>query len=162
MTSDALLDAAFSDVDARIAAIEAWPEGAEKDEARALAGALLEIHRRGLARLLRAAGPEAAARIAADPGVASLLVLHGVHPSSFEERARAAVDRAQGAYPDLGIVAIAGARLVVEVGARGGASSASVAIERALLEQLPDAEAIEVRAPAPALVQIRRARVASP
>jgi hypothetical protein len=155
------LDDAFAGVDARIAALDAWPDDERTAEARALVASVLELHRLGLVAMLRAAGPELASRVAEDPRVAALLVLHDVHPTSFEERARGAVLRAQGAYPDLRLVSVEGARVVVEVGARGGSSSASLAIEKSLLEQLPDAQAIEVRVPPAGLVQLGR-RSAAP
>ncbi len=153
--SSEALDRAYADVDARLAAIESWPDDERKTEARELARVLLELHRQGLAQLLRAAGPAAAA-VLADPAVEALLVLHELHPASFDERARAAVERAQGAYPDLRLISVTGRVVLVGAGARGGSVSAVLGIERALLEQLPDADQIVVRPDEANLVQLRR------
>lgn len=149
------LDRAFADVDQLLAAIAAWPDDDRKATARELARVLLELHRQGLARLLRAAGPAADAAVA-DPAIEALLVLHELHPASFEERVAEAVERARGAYPDLRLLSVAGRVVVAGAGARGGSVSAVLAIERALLEQLPDAEKIVVRPDEVDLVQLRR------
>jgi hypothetical protein len=149
------LDRAFAEVDQLLAAIAAWPDDERKATARDLARVLLELHRQGLARLLRAAGPAAGAAVA-DPAIDALLVLHELHPASFDERARDAVDRARGAYPDLRLLSVTGRVVMVGAGARGGSVSAVLAIERALLEQLPDADRIVVRPDEVDLVQLRR------
>lgn len=150
----AAFDQAFAELDTLLASVDRWPDDERKASARELARVLLELHRHGLAQLLRSLAPACA--VVDDPAVAALLVLHDLHPTSFEERARAAVERAQRAYPDLRLVAVESGRVVVGAGARGGATSATMAIERALLEALPDAVEVVVRGDDPGLVQLRR------
>jgi hypothetical protein len=158
--SEAPFDRAFADVEARIARVEAWPDDARKAEARELASALLEVHRQGIARLLRALGPSVDA-VVGDPGLASLLVLHGLHPHELGVRARAAVARLQGAFPDLELERFEAGNVVVRVGARGGAATAPEVVRQALLEAVPDAVSIEVRPVESGLIRLGR-RGASP
>lgn len=63
-----------------------------REAAREVVSDLLELHGEGLARLvglIRESGPEGdgiLARAAAEPALAGLLLLHGIHPQSLEER----------------------------------------------------------------------------
>jgi hypothetical protein len=153
------LDRAFAEVEAQIAAVEAWPDDDRKAAARELAAALLELHRLGLARLLRAVGDRAESA-SEDPGVGALLVLHGLHPHERGARARAAVARLQGAFPDLEMVRLVDGAVVVRVGARGGGATTPSVVQAALLEAVPDLTSVEVEiAPAAGLTQLRRRSV---
>jgi len=140
-------------VDALVRELEALPD----EDARRSAGeafrALLELNGEGLARLLELAGPEVTARLAADPEVGGLLLLHGLHPEPFEQRVQRALD---GVRPYLGShgggVQVLDARDgVVHLRLEGtchGCGSSRVtlqnAIERAIVEGAPDVVAIEV------------------
>lgn len=58
---------------------------------RNVVGALLDLHRTGIDRLLghvsgSSAGPEILDKCVGDEGVSGLLLLHGLHPHPFEER----------------------------------------------------------------------------
>jgi hypothetical protein len=115
---------------------------------------LVELYGRGLVRAIghaRAAGVDGAAydtRLAADELVSSLLVLHGVHPRTTEERIRAAL--AQLAVP-LGAVARLAALDVDGVAyVRCGAGAlspeaAAEAIRRALTAVAPELARVAVR-----------------
>ena len=62
-----------------------------------VAAALVEMYGEGLARVVGSLSEEQVVRLAEDPLVAHLLVLHDLHPVSAENRVRAAV-AATGAY----------------------------------------------------------------
>jgi Fe-S cluster biogenesis protein NfuA len=140
---------------------------------------LLELYGAGLERVLRHAsaveGEEGAlaARLRADELVSSLLLLHGLHPSSTEERVERALEdvRARlGAHELelLGVEADGTVRLRATADPRSCPSSAPTvvrAIERTILEAAPEVTRVEVEgldAPAPAarepLVQLRTPR----
>lgn len=63
--------------------------------ARELVRALLNLHTAGIAKLLELSVPEAFTRFAADPLVSGLLLLHGLHPHSAEQRVRGALEHAR-------------------------------------------------------------------
>jgi hypothetical protein len=74
--------------------LEACPD-AERESARELVRALLNLHTAGLARVLDLAGADVVARFAADPLVSGLLLLHGLHPLPADERVRRALEAAR-------------------------------------------------------------------
>ncbi|MGH7437577.1 MAG: hypothetical protein ACRENE_18015 [Polyangiaceae bacterium] len=123
-----------------------------------LVRALLDLHAAGLARVMeiageggREAGRGAALRdaLAADPSVAALLLLHGLHPVPLVERARKAVEKAALAGWQVEVEAHEG-RLDVSmkrVGDRRRAVDAGRAralVEQALEQVAPDAEEVLV------------------
>src|SRR5690242_2846679 len=84
-----------------IAEIEACADPAAKEQARALVAAVLELHREALARAVEIvggvdAGAGAAGRtmaaLAADDLVASVLLLHDLHPIAADERVARALE----------------------------------------------------------------------
>jgi hypothetical protein len=78
-----------------VARIESLDPAAQS-HARELLDAVLELHRRGLARAAEAlAGAGLLESIAREPAVSAILLLHDLHPLGVEERARAAVERAR-------------------------------------------------------------------
>jgi hypothetical protein len=128
--------------------------GEAADASRELLRAVLDVHEAGLARVLAIANAEGEAgrkllrALAADVDVASLLLLHGLHPEPLEARVRAALD-------DLGpslvrggarieAIEITGAvvRVVVARGSHG--APAKSVVEETLLAAAPDADAIDV------------------
>jgi len=72
-----------------------------RDDANKLVKALMDIHGAGLGRIVDLlasegkAGAEILAKLAADETVSGLLVLYGLHPVSFSERIRVAVETLQ-------------------------------------------------------------------
>ena len=149
---------------------------AAADRAEELVGLLMQFYGSGLRRLLaileegRALGPEVLDRLVDDQLVASLLILHGLHPLPVEARVQRALD---GVRPYLGshggdveIVAIEGDAVRVRMGGtcQGCTSSAVTlryAIEDAILAAAPeiarvDAEAADDAAVAggPQLIQL--------
>jgi Fe-S cluster biogenesis protein NfuA len=124
------------------------PERAEE-----LLGEMLDLHGEGLARLLAALAPELRDRVAEDPVVASMLLVHGLHPVPLEDRVSSALDRVRPYLASHGgDVQLLGledgvAHLLLKGSCNGCASSAStleLAIERALEEEAPDLLGLEV------------------
>ncbi len=138
---------------------------AVRGKAEELVRLLMQLYGAGLERILTivdniddagqaAAGP-IFARLAADDLVASLLVVHDLHPLDLETRVARALDHVR---PDLGLhgdeVELLGVEDgVVRLRLEGKASTAPAkrAIEKAIQEAAPDIARIEVEG---ALVQI--------
>ncbi|MEP6811686.1 MAG: NifU family protein [Actinomycetota bacterium] len=123
------------------------------DEAEQLLGQMLELHGEGLSRVLGELDPEARDRLAADPVVSSMLLVHGLHPLSLDDRvARALASVRPYLASHGGDVVLLGiedgvAQLLLKGSCNGCASSAAtleLAIEKALDEEAPDLLGIEV------------------
>jgi Fe-S cluster biogenesis protein NfuA len=114
---------------------------------------MLDLHGEGLARVLAVLAPETRDRLIEDPIVASMLLVHGLHPVSLADRVMAALDRVRPYLASHGgDVELLGlddgvAQLLLKGSCNGCASSAAtleLAIERALEEEAPDLLGIEV------------------
>jgi hypothetical protein len=104
--------AALARVEALVEQLEATADPALREQIRALVRAVLEVHALGLQRLLALAGPDSAARFArADELVASLLLLHDLHPD-IETAARTALRAAERPAPRSDFVPVAHLRSV--------------------------------------------------
>lgn len=114
---------------------------------------MLALHGEGLSRILGTMDPETRDRLAEDPVISSMLLVHGLHPLPLSER----VDRALASVrPYLeshgGDVALLGiedgvAQLLLKGSCNGCASSAAtleLAIEKALEQEAPDLLGVEV------------------
>jgi Fe-S cluster biogenesis protein NfuA/nitrite reductase/ring-hydroxylating ferredoxin subunit len=139
--------------------VEAIEDPAAREAAQGLVGAVLEMHGAGLARIgevLEEAGPageEAKRKLLDDGVVASLLLIHDLHPVPLEERAREALEEVRP-YMDShgGDVELLGAeggvvRLRLKGSCDGCPASAStleLAIEEALEKAVPDMVGLEV------------------
>jgi Fe-S cluster biogenesis protein NfuA len=119
---------------------------------------LLSLHRTGLARLLEivqqsADRPAIAAAIEQDKVLASLLLLHDLHPVELATRVSRALEQVRplirGHGGDLELVAIVGKRVRVRL--NGECSLTAEALEHYLEEAFsaaaPDVQAIEVEDP---------------
>jgi hypothetical protein len=126
-----------------VAKLEAIPDPAVRSDVRQLLEAVLELHGAGLERTMEIvhaigdAGIPVIDRLAADPLVSSLLVLHGIHPDDIAARARRAVERVPGAE----LIGIEDG--VVRVRVSGNHGSKQAAFE-AVREAAPDATDIVV------------------
>lgn len=139
---------------------------ADRERAEELVGALIEVYGAGLARILEMAGDETARTLAADDLVGSLLIIHDLHPLNTAERVRGALDRVRpylgshaGGVELLGIGADGVVRLRLEGNCQGCPSSqvtATMAIERAVLEDAPEINEVVVEGVVaePTLLQI--------
>lgn len=113
------------------------------EDARELVGAVLALHREGLARLVEHGAP------VDDPVVAALLTLHGLHPDPIEVRIERAIYAARarlGRRCSLE-AAIDGDRVRVRVRADVAAPTTVEirnAIEEAVLSIAPDVAAVDV------------------
>jgi Fe-S cluster biogenesis protein NfuA/nitrite reductase/ring-hydroxylating ferredoxin subunit len=145
-----------------------------REHAEELVRLLMEFYGAGLARVLELADEARAEglleRLAADPLVASLLVLHGLHPEDAETRIGRALEGVRpylgshgGGVQFLGVVDGV-ARLRLEGSCDGCPSSlvtVKLAIERAIEEAAPEVVRVEVEGvkeppPKSPLIQIQR------
>lgn len=116
---------------------------------------VVELYGAGLERTVELAGPDALGRFVGDELVASLLVLHGLHPKDTRTRVVEALDQVRpylgshaggvellGVDPEAGVV-----RLRLEGSCDGCPSSTQtvkLAIERAIEQAAPEIIAVEV------------------
>ena len=133
---------------------------------------VVELYGAGLERAVELAGPEVTERLAGDELVASLLVLHGLHPKDTETRVVEALDKVRpylgshaGGVELLRFDPEGVVRLRLEGSCDGCPSSTmtvKLAIERAIEEAAPEVTAVEVenltREREPQLLQIRPMR----
>jgi hypothetical protein len=138
-------------IDELVAALSALEDARAREIAQGLLQVVLELHASGLARLAElveevegADGP-LAAKFAQDRQVSALLLLHGLHPVELQSRVRHAVDGLRAALGAQGV----GIELVkASEGALSGKRIAPDAlqhdIERAIYEQAPEVEKVEV------------------
>jgi len=130
--------------------VEACPDPAMKETARELVRELLDFHREGLERMVALATDE---RLATDPKVAPLLLLHGLHPEPLETRIGRALERVRPYLASHGgsveLVGVEEGRVHLRLqGSCDGCPSSSAtmkgAIEEAILAAAPDAAGIEM------------------
>jgi Fe-S cluster biogenesis protein NfuA len=133
---------------------------------------VVELYGAGLERTVELAGPEVTERLVEDELVASLLVLHGLHPKDTETRVVEALDKVRpylgshaGGVELLGIDPQGVVHLRLEGSCDGCPSSTQtvkLAIERAIEEAAPEVTRVEVenltRDRSPQLLQIRTMR----
>jgi len=149
--------------------------------AEELVSCLVELYGAGLAEIVQIIGQDAAgqqlmAKLAADPLVESLLLLHDLHPLPVADRVRRAIELvmprlgAQAGQVTFDGVDEAGViHLRLERGGHGCQSSsgaAAAAVEQAVAEAAPEASGVDVEvvtaAPQPPLLQITRRPAAVP
>jgi hypothetical protein len=124
--------------------VEQIPDRESRGVAHELMEAVLEMHGAGLDRAMEIVfespegGEAAIRRLAGDPLVSSLLLLHGLHPDDLETRAQRAVSKLQ-IHAELRGVFEGEVRVRVPAGASGVGS-----VEATLREALPDAARIIV------------------
>jgi Fe-S cluster biogenesis protein NfuA/nitrite reductase/ring-hydroxylating ferredoxin subunit len=133
---------------------------------------VVELYGAGLERTVELAGPEVLDRLLEDELVASLLVLHDLHPKDTETRVLEALDQVRpylgshaGGVDFLGVDPEGVVRLRLQGSCDGCPSSTmtvKLAIERAIEEAAPEVTAIEVenltREKEPKLLQIQPLR----
>jgi Fe-S cluster biogenesis protein NfuA/nitrite reductase/ring-hydroxylating ferredoxin subunit len=142
--------------------LESLPDPAARELALETVQALLELYGAGLQRITERLGEAEATALTSDELVEHLLLLHGLHPVSVEERVRKALD---GVRPYLGShggdVEVAGVSDGVAVvrmrgsceGCPASAMTLKLAIEDAVLKAVPDVDRVEAQedGPDPAL-----------
>lgn len=131
--------------------LEAIEDIEGRQTAHALMEAVLELHGAGLERMMNIVyetgefGEAAIRRLAGDGLVASLLVLHGLHPDDLETRAQQALGKVHGNAELMGVF-----EGTVRVRLTGAACGLKESVEAALREAVPDAAGIIVEEAAPA------------
>lgn len=122
--------------------MEAIPDPAAREDALQLVQCILDLHGSGIERMMEIvfeSGPSGEAllrRLATDPLVANLLLLHGLHPDNLETRASQALAKFPHASQLVSVL-----DNVVHVRIAGGSKES---IEAMLRDALPDAAAIVV------------------
>jgi Fe-S cluster biogenesis protein NfuA len=149
--------------------IRAAGDPATAEVAEEVVRLVVELYGAGLERAVELAGPEAVERFVEDELVASLLVLHNLHPKDTETRVVEALDQVRpylgshaGGVELLGIDPGGVVHLRLEGSCDGCPSSVQtvkLAIERAIEEAAPEVTSVEVenltRERAPQLLQIQ-------
>jgi Fe-S cluster biogenesis protein NfuA len=142
-------------VESLVREVEALVDPHARGKARDLLQAVLELHGRGLARILElAAGPAPLLpELARDELVSSLLLLHDLHPRALEERVLAALEKVRPYLHshggDVTLLAIEGTvlRLRLDGSCNGCPSSSETlrsAIEGAIADAAPDVTELRV------------------
>jgi hypothetical protein len=117
-----------------------------------LAGCLVGLYGDGLSRIAAALGPDRVADLCRDPLVASLLLVHDLHPVPMDDRIRDALNGADADY--LGMDETGVVRLRVRAGRGCGSQAAVRDIETVVRRAAPEAYGIDVEvveAPPPLL-----------
>ena len=131
-------------------------DAAVRVQVQQLLQAVMDLHGEAFERILErlrstgVAGEALLDSMVADPVVASVLVLHGVHPVEFETRVRTAIEKAQSALRLHGAIAeLGGARDGdVKIRIRGVSDAATARSVKSLLEEelyaaAPDAVSVD-------------------
>jgi Fe-S cluster biogenesis protein NfuA len=156
-------------VESLIEKAERFSDPAAREVTREIVAALLELHGAGLARVLELlAADQSAQRVvssfASDGLVASLLLLHGLHPVDLESRVRMALDavrpmlKSHGGGVELLGVEDGIVRIRLEGNCDGCPSSSETlrnAVTTALDEAAPDRIGLEVSGLEPPVVPSR-------
>ncbi len=166
-------------VEGLLGELESLADPAARDVALETVQAVLELYGAGLERIVEQVGKDCTTALAADELVEHVLLLHGLHPVSVEERVSAALD---GVRPYLGshggdveLLGVSDGVATVRMrgsceGCPASAMTLKLAIEDAVLKAAPDVERVEAEdetaepaAPAASpLLQIEVIRPAAP
>jgi hypothetical protein len=141
-------DDSIRQVEALIAELNICGDPSERQLARSLLQVVLDLHGLALARMTamlaaEAGGPERLARLAEDPHVRAVLLLHGLHPEDTAERVARAVAAlnqeldADGAVARVVSASATTARLFVRHGTPEPAALRDK-IEAAIVEAAPE------------------------
>jgi Fe-S cluster biogenesis protein NfuA/nitrite reductase/ring-hydroxylating ferredoxin subunit len=139
--------------------LEATGDAATREAADALVAAVIQMYGAGLERIVELlagagqAGREIASSLSDDPLVATLLLIHDLHPVPLEDRVQAALDSVRPYMESHGgnVELLSLRDGVATIHLRGSCSDCSasavtleLAIKQALEEAAPDLEALEV------------------
>lgn len=162
------------DIDRLLGDLNARLEPRAFDQAVELVQLVTELYGAGLARVIDLAGeavggeaPAFVRRLADDELVASLMIVHGLHPDGLSQRIAAALDKVRpflgGHGGDVELLAIdeeVGAVHLRLLGSCDGCPSSAVTlrmtVERAIHEAAPEIETIDVEEPSaePVMTQV--------
>jgi hypothetical protein len=171
LSADAAFDQRFERVESLLAELSRATDPLVERVAREVLGTVLELHRRGLERLLELAAQSEGVResLAHDPRVSAMLLLHGLHPVPLVDRVSRVLDalreRFQSKVQNVDLEVRDSTAVIVRVTPMASAcgstrQSLQKDISLALLSAVPDAESVlvELVEPAPALVTLRLQR----
>ncbi|HEX3849687.1 MAG TPA: hypothetical protein VHW01_01905 [Polyangiaceae bacterium] len=170
LSADAAFEQRFARVEGLLAELSRATDPMLERATREVLSTVLELHRRGLERVLEIAAREESVReaLARDGRVSAMLLLHGLHPVSLEDRVSRMVDtlgeRFRSKLQNIEFEvrgAIVTVRVAPTTSACGSTRQAlQKDINEALLSAVPDAESlvVELKEPAPALVTLRLRR----
>jgi hypothetical protein len=133
--------------------LEAIPDEDSRNTAHTLVQAILELHGSGLERMLEIvfesgeSGQANIRRFAADPLVASLLVLHGLHPDDLNTRVLHVLNKLQGKAELVGVFEGS-----VRVRLTSSGCGLAESVKAAIWEAIPDASEVLVEEMPPASV----------
>lgn len=158
MSGTAAFDDRVQRIEGLVRALDAAPDDPLRATALELVRAVMDLHGAGLeriVRIVRQAGVDGQAVMAGFTGddlVASLLLLHSLHPLDLDARVAQALDRLQAHFRGSGagvelVAVIAGTvRLRIHAGRGCAASPSSVraAVNDAFRAAAPDAAAVEI------------------
>jgi len=167
-TSDAEFEQRFAHVEVLLAELARAPDPGIERAAREIVATVLELHRRGLERLLDVMGSAQVRQssLLAEPRVSAMLLLHGLHPSPLIDRVSRTLNQLTQRYSSKvtrieSDVTEAGEVLVRVLPEASACQSTRAAIqkdiEESLLSAAPDVAAllVEFISPPPALIPLR-------
>ncbi|MBV9838618.1 MAG: NifU family protein [Solirubrobacterales bacterium] len=144
--------------------LELLPEGPSRSLAEELLGAVVQMYGAGLERIIETLGgagepgEQLALELADDPFVATLLLIHDLHPLSLEQRVEQALDSVRPYMESHGgnVELLSLQEGLARIHLRGSCSDCSassvtleLAVKQALEELAPDLEGLEVEGVAP-------------
>lgn len=148
MDNDLQLEQRIGQIESMVEQIDAIADPAIRTQMQDVLATVLEYHAAGLARIVEAIDDrDAVIRMAADPLVASLLVLYDLHPQTVEQRVASALEQVRPYLESHGgnveILDVEGEKvhLRMEGSCDGCPSSAMTiknSIEKAILEVAPE------------------------
>jgi hypothetical protein len=170
-SADAAFDQRFQRVESLLAELSRATDPLVERVAREVLGTVLELHRRGLERLLEVAAQGEGVRdtLAHDPRVSAMLLLHGLHPVPLADRVSRVLDalreRFRSKVQNVDLEVRESTAVIVRVTPMASACGSTREglqkdISLALLSAVPDAESVlvELAEPAPALITLRLPR----
>src|SRR5271155_3040489 len=134
-----------------------------RERAEQLVGEVVELYGAGLSRITAAADPGMLNRLVADDLVASLLLVHGLHPHDVRRRVSDALDRVRpylGSHGgDVHLLDIDGDTVQLQFAGSckscpSSAVTLELAVEDAIRAAAPEVSSIEVVAPEPAAAEL--------
>jgi Fe-S cluster biogenesis protein NfuA/nitrite reductase/ring-hydroxylating ferredoxin subunit len=153
-------EAAFARIQDLQERLDATPDSPAKDLAGELVGAVVSLYGDGLERIVDALG-DRADELVDDPVVATLLLIHDLHPVPLGERVQAALDSVRPYMESHGgnVELLSLEQGIARIHLRGSCSDCSassvtleLAIKQALEEMAPDLEGLQVEGVAPQAV----------
>jgi Fe-S cluster biogenesis protein NfuA len=127
--------------------IESAADPALRTSVRELVQLVMDLHGAGLERIIELTGEDAMGKLGRDDLVASLLILHGLHPLSLEARVTQAAGKARSRLRahegDVEVLSVRDGEVRLRIQANGhgcgsGAEALREIVENAVYESAPD------------------------